>query len=205
MPLRVHARIRAHERPHGGHPVLETDIRQRHADVVGRTEIERHMAQRPLRPGIAEPDAETDVVLYEVAERGVERKHAAFHVDAVEYQHQVRFVARQRTVGGRESYRHLALVGIAYIVYPPVDTPGGRQEPPVGRHGSTQRIAGGNPAQTADRTHAAAAQGGLPLRSQRRNGGAYCGGSHPCKASHSSHSFSVFKDKTPFPGRWRAD
>ena len=65
MPLRVHARIRAHERPHGGHPVLETDIRQRHADVVGRTEIERHMAQRPLRPGIAEPDAETDVVLYE--------------------------------------------------------------------------------------------------------------------------------------------
>ena len=141
VPLRVDAGVGAHEDAERRRGAVEVDVRKGDVHVVGFPEVQCGVVDMPVRLRVAEAGAETEVVLDEIAERGVDREDAPAEIQVVEDQHVVGVVAGDRPVRDGQPDGHFPLEYETDTVDLAVDPPARGQEAfPVG--GGACRVAG---------------------------------------------------------------
>jgi len=98
---------------------------------------------------VSETDADAVVIAVEITDEGFYRCDRGIRIDVVEDEHEVGVVARNRTVGGRKTHHHFALVGEFEFVDLAVDAAARGQETLhlgtlvlFGRHGCGHRRRG---------------------------------------------------------------
>ena len=106
----------------------QVEVRQRAGQVVALAEVVVAAVERAAHVAVAEAHAHAVVVAVEVADERFDGGHRTVGADAVHDEHDVRVVARERAVGGRETHDDLALVGELEFVDLPVDAPARREE-----------------------------------------------------------------------------